>query len=193
MLVTNDPWDGTGHLNDFTVVTPVFDGNRAVALFAATSHIADVGGRGFGPDAGELFEEGLRVPIMKLFDRGEPNDALLRLVAANVRDPVVAGRRPALAHRLQPQRWRPTAGDDARVRPRRPRPSRAAGSSTPRVKRWRRKSATCRMASIGTAMTVDGYDQPLDIVCALTVSGRRHRHRLQWLIWPSRRTASTCR
>ena len=90
VLITNDPWDGTGHLNDFTVVTPVFDGHRPLALFAATSHIADVGGRGFGPDAGELFEEGLRVPIMKLYERGEPNQALMQLMAANVRDPVVA-------------------------------------------------------------------------------------------------------
>ncbi len=90
VLITNDPWDGTGHLNDFTAVTPVFDGPRAVALFAATSHIADVGGRGFGPDAGELYEEGIRIPIMKLFDAGAPNASLLRLIAANVRDPVVA-------------------------------------------------------------------------------------------------------
>ena len=90
VLITNDPWDGTGHLNDFTVVTPVFDGSRPIALFAATSHIADVGGRGFGPDAGEVFEEGLRVPIMKLFERGVANQSLMRLIAANVRDPLVA-------------------------------------------------------------------------------------------------------
>ncbi|MCZ6856081.1 MAG: hydantoinase B/oxoprolinase family protein, partial [Gammaproteobacteria bacterium] len=44
VLLTNDPWDGTGHLNDFTVVTPVFRGGRCIALFASTSHIADVGG-----------------------------------------------------------------------------------------------------------------------------------------------------
>ena len=43
VLITNDPWKGTGHLNDFTVVTPTFLGDRPVALFAATSHIADVG------------------------------------------------------------------------------------------------------------------------------------------------------
>ena len=47
VLLTNDPWYGTGHLNDFTVVTPIFRANRCVALFASTSHIADVGGRGF--------------------------------------------------------------------------------------------------------------------------------------------------
>ena len=90
VLVTNDPWIGTGHLNDFTVVTPVFAGDRPLALFAATSHIADVGGRGFGPDAGELFEEGVRVPVMKLFAGGQPNAALLEVLLANVRDPVVA-------------------------------------------------------------------------------------------------------
>ena len=52
VLVTNDPWDGTGHLNDFTVVTPVFKQHRCIALFASTSHIADVGGRGFGAGDG---------------------------------------------------------------------------------------------------------------------------------------------
>ncbi|MEM7217652.1 MAG: hydantoinase B/oxoprolinase family protein [Pseudomonadota bacterium] len=90
-LLTNDPWLGTGHLNDFTVVTPVFDsGDRCIALFASTSHIADVGGRGFGPEAAEVYEEGLNIPIMKLMDRGVPNATLLDIVAANVRDPAVA-------------------------------------------------------------------------------------------------------
>jgi len=90
VLVTNDPWIGTGHLNDFTVVTPVFYHGRCVALFASTSHIADVGGRGFGPDAADLFEEGLRIPVTHLFKAGLRDETLLRLVAANVRDPVVA-------------------------------------------------------------------------------------------------------
>ena len=101
VLLTNDPWDGTGHLNDFTVVTPVFrsasgsatdsaTGHTCVALFAATSHIADVGGRGFGPDANDLFEEGLRVPISYLFKAGQRDETLMTLIAANVRDPVVA-------------------------------------------------------------------------------------------------------
>ena len=71
VLLTNDPWHGTGHLNDFTVVTPVFLAGRPVALFASTSHIADVGGRGFGPDANEVFEEGINIPIGHLFRGGE--------------------------------------------------------------------------------------------------------------------------
>ncbi|MEM8767633.1 MAG: hydantoinase B/oxoprolinase family protein [Pseudomonadota bacterium] len=90
VLLTNDPWDGTGHLNDFTVVTPIYHRDRAVALFASTSHIADVGGRGFGPDANDLFEEGLRIPICHLFRRGERDEVLMGLIKANVRDPLTA-------------------------------------------------------------------------------------------------------
>lgn len=90
VLLTNDPWDGTGHLNDFTVVTPVFSAGRCVALFASTSHIADVGGRGFGPDANDVFEEGLRIPIAYLFRAGTRNDVLMEILLANVRDPLVA-------------------------------------------------------------------------------------------------------
>jgi len=90
VLITNDPWDGTGHLNDFTVVTPVFRDERCVALFASTSHIADVGGRGFGPDGNDLFEEGLQIPIGYLFRSGRPDETLLRLIKANVRDPLTA-------------------------------------------------------------------------------------------------------
>ncbi|MCI5045258.1 MAG: hydantoinase B/oxoprolinase family protein [Aquisalinus sp.] len=90
VLLTNDPWDGTGHLNDFTVVTPAFRHNQCIALFAATSHIADVGGLGFGPDARQVFEEGVLIPIDYLFRRGQLNDSLIGILKANVRDPVAA-------------------------------------------------------------------------------------------------------
>ena len=90
VYLSNNPWLTTGHLNDFTVVTPVFLDDRPIALFASTSHIADVGGRGFGPDAHEVYEEGIHIPILPLFRAGERDDTLMTLVAANVRDPVVA-------------------------------------------------------------------------------------------------------
>ncbi len=86
--ITNDPWLGTGHLHDFTVVSPTFRDGRPVALFASTSHVVDIGGRGFGPDARQVYEEGLRIPIMPLARRGEMNGALLEIVRANVREPV---------------------------------------------------------------------------------------------------------
>ena len=88
VYVTNDSWLGTGHQFDFTVVTPVFRKRRPVALFAATVHVVDVGGRGFGPDAGQVFEEGICIPIMPLFKKGVVNEDLIAIVRANVREPV---------------------------------------------------------------------------------------------------------
>jgi len=88
VYITNDPWMGTGHLHDFTVVTPAFRNGRAVALFASTSHVVDVGGMGFGPDARQVYEEGIYIPIMALARGGVINDSLLEIVRANVREPV---------------------------------------------------------------------------------------------------------
>ena len=87
-FLTNDPWLATGHLHDFTTVTPAFHQGRAVGLFSSTSHVVDVGGRGFGPDARQVFEEGLNIPILPLIKKGEVNHDLLEIVRANVREPV---------------------------------------------------------------------------------------------------------
>jgi len=64
--LTNDPWLGTGHLHDFTLVSPTFSAGRPVGLFTSTVHVVDIGGRGFGPDGRQVYEEGLCVPIMPL-------------------------------------------------------------------------------------------------------------------------------
>lgn len=86
-LISNDPWLTSGHLNDFTVVTPVFQHGKPVALFANTCHAVDVGGRMLGADARQVFEEGIYVPILKLFRAGQPNRDLFRLIKQNVREP----------------------------------------------------------------------------------------------------------
>ncbi|GLC91027.1 N-methylhydantoinase B [Cupriavidus sp. TA19] len=90
VLVTNDPWMGTGHLHDITVVTPVFrkqgDAPRLIGYFASTAHVVDIGGRGFGPDAGDVFEEGICIPPMKLYKRGELNEDLIAILRCNVRE-----------------------------------------------------------------------------------------------------------
>ena len=86
--LTNDPWLGTGHLHDFTAVTPAFHHGKPVGLLASTSHVVDVGGRGFGPDAHQVFEEGLNIPILPLFRAGQVNEDLLEIVRANVREPL---------------------------------------------------------------------------------------------------------
>ena len=88
VLVTNDPWLGTGHLFDFTVVMPTFRDGQVVALFACTAHVVDIGGIGFGADGRQVYEEGVLVPIMHLFREGEPNAVLFELLEANVREPV---------------------------------------------------------------------------------------------------------
>jgi N-methylhydantoinase B len=87
VLITNDPWKTSGQLNDISVVTPAFRGGTLVGFFGNTCHAIDIGGRGLSADAGEVFEEGLHLPITKLFDAGEPNEELFRILAANVRAP----------------------------------------------------------------------------------------------------------
>ncbi len=87
VYLTNDPWEGTGHLHDFTVVTPSFHQGSLVGFFACTAHVVDVGGRGFGADANSVFEEGLHIGIMKFIERGSVDKTLTRIIRSNVREP----------------------------------------------------------------------------------------------------------
>src|ERR1700726_195527 len=86
--ITNDPWLTAGHLHDITVVTPSFYRGEAVGLFANTIHVVDIGGLGMGPDGRRVVEEGVPIPIMQLAREGRMNEDLLRLVRANVREPL---------------------------------------------------------------------------------------------------------
>ncbi len=88
VYVSNDPWLGTGHLFDFVMVTPAFLEGRPVALFASTSHVTDVGGRGFTADAQSIFEEGTLIPHMRIRRGGQLNDELFAIIAANSRNPI---------------------------------------------------------------------------------------------------------
>jgi len=87
VYITNDPWEGTGHLHDITVVTPSFHHDRMIGFFACTAHIVDIGGRGFGADANSVYEEGLYIPIMKFADRGIVDRTLMQIIRGNVREP----------------------------------------------------------------------------------------------------------
>jgi N-methylhydantoinase B len=86
--ITNDPWMGTGHLNDFVVTTPCFHKGRLVGLFSCTSHLIDIGGIGFGPDATDVFMEGLYIPFLRLIEGGKVNETLMAMIRANTRLPV---------------------------------------------------------------------------------------------------------
>lgn len=168
VLVTNDPWEGTGHLNDFTVVTPVFRRGELVALFAATSHIADVGGLGFGPDARQVFEEGLLVPVSLLFRRGVRNDTLFEIIRANVRDPNAAegdlyslaacneAGTKSLLSTLDEFGLSGLDGVGAMI---------VDNSRTAMLEEIRRVP----FGAYKNAMRIDGYDDPVDLVCTLTI------------------------
>ncbi len=86
--ITNDPWLTCGHLHDLTVVSPTFLRGEPVGLFASTVHVVDIGGLGMGPDGRQVYEEGLAIPLMALARGGRMNEDLLRILRANVREPL---------------------------------------------------------------------------------------------------------
>ena len=91
MYIMNDPFDGGMHLPDIFIFKPIFWDGERIAFAATICHHADVGGRVPGSNASdstEIFQEGLRIPPMKLYDRGELNETLWMLIEKNVRIPV---------------------------------------------------------------------------------------------------------
>lgn len=87
IIVTNDPWLGTGHLFDITMMRPVFRNGRIVAYTVSITHLPDIGGTGFGSSATEIYHEGLRLPILKLYEAGKLNDLVVEIIRTNVRVP----------------------------------------------------------------------------------------------------------
>ena len=169
VFATNDPWKGTGHLNDFTFVTPAFRRERLVALFASTSHVVDIGGLGMSSDARDVYQEGLFVPLVRFARTGEVDATLLELIRANVREPdQVVGDLYSLvtcneigARRLFAMLDEFDADD--------------LGALGPHILE---RSAAGMRAAIGrlapgvyrASMRVDGCDRPVDLVAATTIT-----------------------
>jgi N-methylhydantoinase B len=86
-VVTNDPWLATGHLPDFTVVTPIFHRGEIVGFAGSIAHSPDVGGSLWSADCRELFEEGIRILPTRLIREGEWNSDVTEILAGNVRLP----------------------------------------------------------------------------------------------------------
>jgi N-methylhydantoinase B len=90
ILTMNDPYDGGMHLPDIFVFRPIFADGKPIAWAATICHHTDVGGRVPGSNASdstEIFAEGLRLPPLKLLERGVPNATLMRIIERNVRLP----------------------------------------------------------------------------------------------------------
>jgi N-methylhydantoinase B len=86
VYVTNDPWALAGHLNDVCVLSPIFSGERLAGYTACILHHSDIGGR-VASNNREVFEEGLFIPLVRLYDAGRLNQDVLDMILANVRTP----------------------------------------------------------------------------------------------------------
>jgi N-methylhydantoinase B len=170
VYITNDPWMGTGHLNDFVVTTPAFNHkSELVALFSCTSHLMDVGGIGFGPDATDVFMEGLYIPMLKLIDQGVVNETLMAIIRSNTRLPIdTEGDTYSLA----------ACNDVGATRLAEMMDEFGIDSLAVLAEYICARSREAVMAEIaelpkGTwhnMMTVDGYDEPVTLAAALTIS-----------------------
>lgn len=177
VLVTNDPWLGTGHLHDITAVTPVFRAApggsatpRLIGFFAATAHVVDIGGRGFGPDAGEVYEEGICIPPMKLFRRGVLNADLIAILRSNVREQdQVIGDFHSLAACNETGRKRLAAMLDEFGLDDLAGLARFIFEHSERATRERIAALPAGVHRY--AMTVDGYERPVELVVALEARG----------------------
>ena len=90
MFLLNDPYHGNNHLPDLTVLLPVFVGERLTFWSINRAHQHDIGGATHGtynPAATEIWQEGIRITPLKLYDRGELRDDVMQMVATNVRHP----------------------------------------------------------------------------------------------------------
>lgn len=174
VFITNDPWMGTGHLFDFVVVTPVFGpaGGAPLALFASTCHTIDVGGIGFSAEARSVFEEGTRIPHLRLARSGELNEDVLAIVQANSRNPIeargdilslVSCNEVGAARLLEMMAEFDLTDIDAlaeHILTHSRAATCAAIANLPRG-RWQ------------VGMTLDGYDQPIELHAALSIEGDR--------------------
>ncbi len=87
VLVTNDPWLGTGHTYDLSVASPIFHRNELVGFAVCIVHHMDVGGRMATTESKDMYEEGLRIPMLKLYRAGEMDRTLEAIIKNNIREP----------------------------------------------------------------------------------------------------------
>ncbi len=172
VYITNDPWEGTGHLHDITVVTPSFYQGRLVGFFACTAHVTDIGGRGFGADANSVYEEGLYLPIMKFADQGDVDQTLIQMIRGNVREPdQLVGDIFALVtcnnvgHRRLLDMLAEFSLDDL------------SGISdfilTHSLRATQERINALKPGTAKGEMRIDGYDQPIDLKVQLTIEKDR--------------------
>jgi len=167
--MTNDPWYGSGHLNDFVLVQPCFQRRKLVGLVSCTSHLIDLGGLGMGPDGSDVYDEGLIIPPIHLVERGVVNATLMTLIKSNSRTPFQnEGDIYALI----------ACCDVAHARLDEMMDEFDIDSLTPLGKYIHQVSRKATTASIDAApqgsyhnsMMIDGYDFEIELVASLTIA-----------------------
>lgn len=167
--LTNDPWKATGHLSDFTVVSPAFYEGRLVGLFACTTHVVDIGGQGQSPDSRQVYNEGLWIPPLHLLREGKVDATLMQIVKQNVREPVqVEGDLYALSscNEIGERRLTEMMAEYGLT------DLRDLGAFIIDTTRNAMIKAIERFpqGKARASMTIDGYDKPVELVAEVTVS-----------------------
>jgi 5-oxoprolinase (ATP-hydrolysing) len=170
VLVTNDPWICAGHLYDLAAVTPVFRRGGLVGLVGSIGHCSDIGGTRDSMSAREIYEEGLQIPPLKLYRRGELNADVAAMIRANVRlGEMVLGDIQAQVSSNQVGADRLVAFmDEYRLE-----------SLTPLAHAVQERAERAMLEAIRTLpegvyrseVTFDGLGEPLTLPCAITVAG----------------------
>jgi len=172
VIITNDIWMGTGHLWDVNVMRPVFRGDTIVGYVLSISHLPDIGGRGMSALNGEMYEEGLQIPINRLFRGGAANEPLFEIIRQNVRVPEqVIGDLMAnvtcteVGGRLLLELMEEYGIDDLRPL------SRAIIAQSERA--MRREIAAIPDGSYTHSIQVEALDAPVTLACRIDISGER--------------------
>lgn len=170
VVITNDPWIGTGHLPDVSMIAPIFHDGALVGFSGTVAHTPDIGGT-LGVENRDIYGEGVRIPPLRLYRAGERNDALLELFLANVRyaDLVLGDLEAQVTANEVCRRRTIDFLADTGLRDLSELSNAVQALSEQAM---RRAIATLPDGTYRSAIDLDGWeDHPTHIECAVTVSG----------------------
>ena len=169
VVVTNDPWLGTGHLFDINVMQPVFRNACLVGYVMSITHLPDIGGTGFSATAREVFEEGLRLPVVKLLHGGKVDEVLVDIVRTNVRVPeqTIGDLMANVASTTVGARMLNEFMSEYRIDDLTPLADAILGLSERAI---REEIARIPHGVYRNAIEIEGLDQPLHLACELTIA-----------------------
>jgi len=168
VVVTNDPWLGTGHVFDICVMRPVFRRGRIVAYTMSITHLPDIGGIGFSAAASEIYQEGLRLPVVKLVREGRLDPFLVDLIRANVRVPeqTLGDVMANVTCNEVGDRFLQEFMDEYAIEDLAPLSAAIRGSSE---RAMREKIGELKPGTYRNAIDIEGIDEPIQLACRVEV------------------------